>query len=133
MTHSWPFPTHSIYIPESCDAKQIESLSKSRLLQAEVFVGTQSPYLYIGTYQHPDIHIKSLQHPPKLKWQATPDRYDMPCVINQTLQEYEFLLIHSGKGQLYWRCKSSDFIKYCLSQGAQWAKPSPCDLRTSNL
>ena len=133
MTHSWPFPTHNIYIPESCDAKQIESLSKSRLIQADVFVGTQNPYLYIAPYQHPDIQVKSLQHPPKLKWAAIPERYDIPCFVNLELEDHEFLLIHSGKGQLYWRCKSRDFILHCQDQGAQWANQSSCDLRTSNL
>ena len=132
MTHSWPFSTHNIYIPENCTAKQIESLSKSRLLHAEVFVGPQHPYLYIGPYQHPNISVKAFEHTPKSKWLAMPQSYDLACLLNEDIANHEFLLIHSGKGQLYWRCKSRDFIDHCLSIGAKWQNESLCDFRTGS-
>ena len=46
----------------------------------------------------------------------------MPCVIHNELAEQDYLLIASGQGQLFWRCRSKDYIEYVLEQGAQWAQ-----------
>jgi hypothetical protein len=116
----WPFSVHSLYIPDNCDARQIESLSKARLIHGEVYIGEQSPYLLVTPHQHPNLSVQGLNRPPKHKWLAIPQQYSMPCVLSPYLDQHEFVLIHSGKGQLYWRCKSKDFIQFCLDQDAQW-------------
>lgn len=130
MTNPWPFTVHNLYIPDNCEAQQMELLSKARLVHGEVFVGDQSPYLFITPHQHPNIRIKSLNRPPKHKWQAIPQQYKMPCILSKDLANHEYLLIHSGKGQLYWRCKSEDYIQFCIDYGGSWQET--CDLRAAN-
>jgi len=129
MAFDLPINKHSLYIPNDCDAAQIESLTKARLIHGEVFVGREAPYLYVSPYQHPSIHLKSVHRSPVLRWQAIPEHYAIPCILDEDINHYDFLILHSGKGQLYWRCKRSDYIEHCLNLGAQWNTQSICESR----
>lgn len=121
----WPFPVQNLYIPTACNARQMELLSKARLVHADVHIGHDSPVLHISAFHHPEIEQ---DHAPSSKWLAQPNHYPMPCVIHNELEEQEYLLIASGQGQLFWRCRSRDYIEFALKQGAQWAGQSGLSL-----
>jgi len=124
MKNLWPFPVQNIYVPHTCTAAQIEHISHARLIQAEVYIGKTTPYLFIGTYQHPD--AKSANRTPKVrhKWLPIPQQYPMPCQLHTSIQQEQYLIIPSGQGQLYWRCLTADFIEFALDQGAHWYEES---------
>ncbi len=117
-----PFIVQSIYIPESCNARQIESLTKSRIIQTNIYIGSDNPFLFVSTYTHLQAQDSSLNDRPSGKWLPMPDKYDIPCSMSEDIKNHSHLLIPSGQGLLYWRCKTRDFIDYILSHGAQWQK-----------
>lgn len=116
---AWPFPVQNLYIPTACNARQMEMLSKARLVDANVYIGHQTPTLHISPYQHPESQQSTA---PKSKWLPIPEHYPMPCVISDELAEPDYLLIPSGQGQLYWRCRSKDYLEFALKSGAQWSQ-----------
>lgn len=116
----WPFTVQSIYIPESCNARQIESITHSRIVQTNIYIGTETPYLYVSTYKHLQAHETSLNDTPISKWLPLPQKYKIPCYLEEEINNYPHILIPSGKGLLYFRCRTKDFIDNILNTGAQW-------------
>jgi hypothetical protein len=115
----WPFPVQDIYIPERCNARQIESLTKARIIHSNIYIGSDSPYLYVSTYTHLSAQDTSLHNKPAGKWLPMPEKYNIPCYLSDDIKDHQFLLIPSGKPLLYWRCKNRDFLHYILSSGAK--------------
>lgn len=111
----WPFPVQEFYLPNDCNALQIESLTKSRIVQSNIYIGDQFPYLHITTYQHPDAQLSVLKNKPNGKWLPLPEKYDIDYVLDKDIYEHPNLLIPSGVGQLYWRCRSKDLIPHILN------------------
>lgn len=116
----WPFTVQSIYIPERCNARQIESITNARIIQTNIYIGSDAPYLYVSTYKHLSAHESSLNDKPMSKWLPLPQKYNMPCYMEEGIQSHAHILIPSGKGLLYWRCRTKDFIEHTLTSGAQW-------------
>jgi hypothetical protein len=116
----WPFKVQSIYVPESCNARQIELMTDSRIVQTNIYIGTDSPYLYVSTYKHVQAHESLLNDKPINKWLPLPQKYNIPCYVEEDIITHPNILIPSGKDLLYLRCDTKDFIENIFSTGAQW-------------
>lgn len=115
-----PFSVQNIYLPESCNARQIESVTKARIIQTTIYIGDDFPYLYIATYKHIQALESTQRNKPSSKWLPIPEKYNLPCLLDEDIKNHKYLLIPSGQELLYWRCKTREFLDEIQSQGASW-------------
>ena len=118
--NDWPFPVQNMFLPQSCNARQIESVTKSRIIQTNIYIGDPSPYLYVSPYEHIQALDETQMNKPSGKWLPLPKKYNIPCFIDEDIKNFSHILIPSAQGLLYWRCKTADFIDNTLENGALW-------------